>query len=84
MNSPMDFSVPTPPKSPRVPLLKGRSSLVQMVSRRKLPCNVPFVSIDGINVQDHFGDKTEWGAGNIITQHEIHSFLTLGSITSPS
>lgn len=48
MNSPMDSSVPTPLKSPRVPLLEGRSSLVQMVSRRKLPCNVPFVSVDGM------------------------------------
>ncbi|KAA0054558.1 hypothetical protein E6C27_scaffold24G003480 [Cucumis melo var. makuwa] len=26
----------------------------------------------------HFGDKTEWGAGNIITQDGIHSFPPLG------
>uniref|UniRef100_A0A9I9E8E8 Uncharacterized protein n=1 Tax=Cucumis melo TaxID=3656 RepID=A0A9I9E8E8_CUCME len=26
----------------------------------------------------HFEDKNEWGAGNIITQDGIHSFLTLG------
>ncbi|KAA0065950.1 ty1-copia retrotransposon protein [Cucumis melo var. makuwa] len=26
----------------------------------------------------HFGDKTEWGAGNIITQDGIHSFPLLG------
>ncbi|KAA0040839.1 uncharacterized protein E5676_scaffold306G00640 [Cucumis melo var. makuwa] len=32
----------------------------------------------------HFGDKTKWGAGNIITQDEIHSFATLGSIKSSS
>ncbi|KAA0034955.1 gag/pol protein [Cucumis melo var. makuwa] len=31
-----------------------------------------------------FWDKTEWGAGNIITQDGIHSFPPLGSIRSPS
>ncbi|TYK19425.1 gag/pol protein [Cucumis melo var. makuwa] len=32
----------------------------------------------------HFGDKTEWGAGNITTQDGIHFFPPLGSISSPS
>uniref|UniRef100_A0A9I9EH79 Uncharacterized protein n=1 Tax=Cucumis melo TaxID=3656 RepID=A0A9I9EH79_CUCME len=31
-----------------------------------------------------FRNKTEWKTGNIITQDEIHSFLTLGSIRPPS
>ena len=26
----------------------------------------------------HFGDKTKWGAKNIITQDGIHYLLTLG------
>ncbi|KAA0063417.1 hypothetical protein E5676_scaffold828G00560 [Cucumis melo var. makuwa] len=30
----------------------------------------------------HFGDKTKWGAGNIITQDEIHSFSPLENIST--